>query len=326
MGNTRTAGTSARYRGRAASGNYFARHWRGQLSLGVSYWVNSVLIGNLAPIALVIAMASLEAGNEASLRLNATLSLVAAGLLCGLSVWSTVGVLRAAVNHPERGGKLIWSMLAFVMVGLSLITIVIGLSRKNSLDGYADMLEIARGHDPIPVSTVALAPDGLSVAMSGPIGSGSSERFRQVLEHAPQATVVRLDSPGGRLFEGEAIAREIRRRGLDTYAQGECSSACTLVLLAGRERLATRAPHVGFHRASRPGPGGADVSASNGLMRAYRSAGLSEQFIARVRTVPSTSIWYPSLEELMDNAIVTGIAPDAPSPPVVAAPRVVRRK
>ena len=326
MASIRPAGTSARYRGRVASGNYFARHWRGQLSLGVSYWVNSVLFGNVAPVALVVAMASLEAGNETSLRLNATLSLVAAGLLCGLSLWSTVGVLRAAVNHPERGGKLIWSMFAFVMVGLSLITIVIGLSRKNSLDGYADMVEIARGHDPIPVSTVALAPDGLSVEMSGPIGSGSSERFRQVLDHAPQATVVRLDSPGGRLFEGEAIAREIQRRNLDTYAQGECSSACTLVLLAGHERLATRDPHVGFHRASRPGPGGADVAASNGLMHAYRNAGLSEQFIARVRTVPSTSIWYPSLEELMANAIVTGVAPDRPLPTIAATSRVVGRK
>lgn len=319
MDGTRTAAVRARGRQRAprARGNYFSRHWRGQLSLGVSYWVNSVLIGNLAPVALVIAMSSLEAGNETSLRLDATLSLVAAGLLCCLSVWSTVGVLRSAVNHPERGGRLAWALLAFVMVGLSLITIVIGLSRKNSLDGYADLLEIARGHDPVPVSSVELAPDGLSILMSGPIGTGSTERLRQVLEHAPQATIVRLDSPGGRLFEGEAIAREIQHRGLDTYAEGECSSACTLVLLAGHERLTTRSPHVGFHRASHPGPQGSDVAASNGLMEAYRSAGLSEQFIARVRTVPSSAIWYPSLDELMANAIVTGIAPEAP--PVVAA-------
>ena len=317
MANMRSAGTASRYRPAAARGNYVTRHWRGQLSLGVSYWVNSVVIGNLAPVALVIAMSSMEAGNETSLRLDATLSLVAAGLLCGLSVWSTVGVLRSAVNHPERGGKLVWSLLAFVMVGLSLITIVIGLSRKDSLDGYTDLLEIARGHDPIPVSTIALAPDGLSVALSGPIGTGSAERLHQVLEHAPQATVVRLDSPGGRLFEGRAIAREIQRHGFDTYAQGECSSACTLLLLAGHERLATRSPHVGFHRASHPGPNGADVAASRGLMRAYRTAGLSEEFIARVSTVPSTSIWYPTLDELMANAIVTGVAPEAP--PAIAA-------
>ena len=320
MASIRPAGTSSRYRPRAASGNYVARHWRGQLSLGIAYWVNSVLIGNLAPVALVVALSTLEARNEASLRVNAALSLVSAGLLCCLSVWSTVGVLRSAVNHPERGGRLVWSLFAFVMVGLTLITLVIGLSRKNSLDGYADLWEIARGHDPIPVAEVALAPDGLSVVMAGPIGTGSTQRLRQVLEHAPQATVVRLDSPGGRLFEGVAIAREIQRRGLDTYAEGECSSACTLVLLAGHERLATRSPHVGFHRASHPGPNGADVAASRGLMAAYRSAGLSEQFIARVRMVPSTSIWYPSLDELMANAIVTGIAREAPPAAAPAVP------
>ena len=324
MASTRSARMSSRHRAPAPGGNYLARHWRGQLSLGVSYWINSVLIGNLAPVALLVAMASLEAGNETSLRVDAALSLGATGLLCALSVWSTVGVLRSAVDHPERGGKLLWSMLAFVMVGLSLITVVIGLSRKNSLDGYADMWKIARGHDPIPVSTVELAPDGLSVLLSGPIGSGSTDRLKQVLDHAPQATVVRLDSPGGRLFEGEAIAREIQHRGLDTYAAGECSSACTLVLLAGHERLATRSPHVGFHRASHPGPNGADVAASRGLMRAYRTAGLSEQFIARVSTVPSTSIWYPTLDELLANAIVTGVAQDAP-PVAATSARTARR-
>jgi hypothetical protein len=328
MSSIRTAEAASRYGAGARAhggGNYIARHWRGQTSLGVAYWVNSVVIGNLAPAALMIAMASLEAGNETSLRVDAVLSLLAAALLTALSVWSTVGVLRSAVNHPERGGKLVWSMLAFVMVGLSLITIVIGFSRKNSLDGYADLWQIARGHDPIPVSSVEIAPDGLSVVMSGPIGTGSTERLRQVLEHAPQATTLRLDSPGGRLFEGDAIAREVRRRGLDTYAEGECSSACTLVLLAGHERLTTRAPRVGFHRASHPGPNGTDVAASRGLMRSYREAGLSESFIDRVRMVPSSAIWYPSLDELMANAIVTGIAPDVP-PAVAAKPRAAQRR
>ncbi len=324
MASTRPSGSASRYRTPARRGGYFMRHWRGQMSLGVSYWVNSFLLGNLAPVALVATMASLEAGNETSLRVNAALSLVAVVLLSCLNVWSAVGVLRSATNHPERGGRLAWALVAFVLVGMSLIGVFFQLSRKHSLDGYADLVQIARGHDPIPALSVQLASDGLSVLLSGPMGSGSTERLRQVLEHAPQATILRLDSPGGRLFEGSAIAREVQRRGLDTFAQGECSSACTLVLLAGHERLTTREPRVGFHRASQPGPQGSDIGATRNFMESYRRAGLSEQFIDRIRRVPSTSIWYPTLDELLSNAIVTGIAPEAPRAAPAKAP-VARR-
>jgi len=66
-------------------------------------------------------------------------------------------------------------------------------------------------------------------------------------------------------------------------------------------------------------------AASRGLMAADRSAGLSEQFFARVRTVPSTSIWYPSLDELMANAIVTGVEREAPPPAAPAVPTARRR-
>lgn len=308
----RPATSASRHRSRAARGNYFMRHWRGQLSLGVSYWVNSVLLGNLAPVALVAGIASLEAGDATSLRVGAVLSLVAVALLSLLNLWSTVGVLRAAVDHPERGGRLAWSLVVFILVGVQLFTLFITFSRKDSLAGYADLWQIANGHDTIPASDVALAPDGLSVRLSGPIGSGSVERLRQVLDHAPQATVLRLDSPGGRMFEGNAIAREVKRRHLDTWAEDECASACTLVLLAGHERLTTRTPQVGFHRASQSGPQGSDGPAVRDMVADYRAAGVPESFIARVVKVPASSIWYPTLAELTDAAIVTGVVPERP--------------
>jgi hypothetical protein len=307
-----------RSRDAASGGNYFMRHWRGQMSLGRSYWVNSFLLGNLAPVAVMIALGSIEGDNETSLRVNAALSLASVALLGLLNLWSAVGVLRSAANHPERGGRLTWAVAAFLMVAVSLISVFFQLTRKNSLDGYADLAQIAMGHDTIPVLSVKVAPDGLSVLLSGPIGSGSTDQFKRVLDGAWQATTVRLDSPGGRVFEGLGIAREVQRRHLDTFAEGECSSACTLVLLAGHERLITREPHVGFHRASRPGPQGSDRAATRSLVRLYRKAGVNDRFIAAIAATPSTSIWYPTLDQLLDNSIATGIAPDAP--PVALAP------
>jgi hypothetical protein len=49
------------------------------MSLGVSCWVNSVLLGNLAPVVLLTTLASLEAGSETSLRVDAALSLATEG-------------------------------------------------------------------------------------------------------------------------------------------------------------------------------------------------------------------------------------------------------
>jgi hypothetical protein len=313
---------AARPRASASRSGYFMRHWRGQMSLGRSYWVNSFLLGNLAPVVLLVTLGSIEGDNETSLRAGAALSLLGVLLLALLNVWSAVGVLRSASNHPERGGRLLWAVVAFLLVASSLLGVFFQLTRKHSLDGYADLARIALGHDPVPMLSVTVSPDGLSVLLSGPMGSGSADQFRRVMDSAWQATTVRLDSPGGRVFEGLALAREVAHRQLDTFAEGECSSACTLVLLAGHERLVTRDPHIGFHRASQPGPQGSDRAASRHLARIYREAGVNERFIAAIMATPSTSIWYPTLDQLMDNSIATGLAREAaPAVPRAAASR-----
>lgn len=304
----------AAYRSSPRRGNYVVRHWRGQISLGVSYWVNSVLLGNVAPLVAVNALSSLAADGATSLQVQAALSLGAMALLAVLNIWSTVGVLRSAVNHPERGGRLAWSAAAFVMVGVGLIGVSMQLMRKNSLDGYADLLQIARGRDTIPPLAVRVSVDGRSLLLSGPMGSGSTALVRRALDAASGVQRVTLDSIGGRLFEGRGIAREVQRRNLDTFAQGECSSACTIILLAGRRRLVTSEPHVGFHRPSVAGPSSRDAAGMRDLADAYRRAGVPESFIARVRATPPSTIWYPSVDELMANQVVTGLATDAPRP------------
>ena len=123
----------SRARDAGRPGNYFLRHWRGQMSLGHSYWVNSFLLGNIAPVALVVAFASIEGDDATSLRAGAALSLLSVLVLGLLNVWSAVGVLRSATNHPERGGRLTWAVVAFLMVASSLIGVSFQLTRKHSL-------------------------------------------------------------------------------------------------------------------------------------------------------------------------------------------------
>src|SRR5437660_1784692 len=100
---------------RQQRGNYFARHWRGDLSLGISYWGN----GFLASVVVGVA-ARVVAGLSVDLRTRMTLSVLILALAIGASVWHLVGVWRSASNHYDRGGRRFWAGAAKLMVLISL--------------------------------------------------------------------------------------------------------------------------------------------------------------------------------------------------------------
>jgi len=63
------------------------------------------------------------------------------------------------------------SVVAFLMVAVSLISVFFQLTRKHSLDGYADLAQIALGHDTLPVLSVqaiatGIAPEAPRVALA----------------------------------------------------------------------------------------------------------------------------------------------------------------
>ena len=96
--------------------NYFIRHWRGQFSLGVSYWVNGFLASFVVAIAAVAVAAM-----QADVRTQAALTLVVFVLAISGSVWQWVGIWRSASNHFSRGGTHFWAGTAKVMVILGFL-------------------------------------------------------------------------------------------------------------------------------------------------------------------------------------------------------------
>ena len=68
--------------------SYFLRHWRGELSLGVSYWLN----GFLANIFLIVVIGLAAALQEtANLKMVAALCIFTYSLSLVLSFWQIVG-------------------------------------------------------------------------------------------------------------------------------------------------------------------------------------------------------------------------------------------
>ena len=97
-----------------AKSNWFLTHWRGEASLGISYWLNGILLGSILP-GIVIAAYVLLNPLRHYLRTDAVVVLALTALTLTLWVWTVVGIIRSANRHTARGGKLFWANTARVI-------------------------------------------------------------------------------------------------------------------------------------------------------------------------------------------------------------------
>jgi hypothetical protein len=282
---------------------FIARHWRGELTLPVSFWVNNLLL--LLPLGIAIGalMVWIAAWGQ-SLQAASISLLVGGSLLLLLSVWAPVGAWRSANTYLAEGGAPGWALATKIVLALGTVSNV-GALAVDVLPELPAHLRLAAGHDPIGRLGIVLAPDGRSVTLSGPFSMGAASRFERTLERAPQLQRVLLDSPGGRLFEAHEIATAVRKRGLQTRASGDCASACTLVFLAGPNRSLAPGTRLGFHRASVPTLNPLhDQFANRRLASLYDEAGLPRDFIFRVLATPASTMWFPAAVLLVEVGIL----------------------
>jgi hypothetical protein len=138
----------------------------------------------------------------------------------------------------------------------------------------------------------------MALLVSGVIGPGSYDEFRDAVSRSSPALVV-LDGPGGVLGEALLIAEEVRRRQLDTLVgpNRSCASACAIVFLSGRVKYLASGAAVGLHSASYA-DGRADPEATE-LMAAYLSqVGVPNATLLRMaRTAPSDIRWLTKAEQ-----------------------------
>jgi|GEM_PF-1444589 len=284
---------------------YLARHWRGELSLPVSYWVNGVLLGILLAVLLRLLTGWLPS-TAVPLTALAWLSLLMAAAFVVISVWGQVGIWRSAGLHAGRGGDGAWAVAARVIVIFGSLA-ALGEANSTLWPQMKDMGPLAFGRDPLgPPARVSISPDGQRIILQGAVASGTSRRFAETLANAPNVKIVTLSSPGGRLLEAQRIADVVRERRLDTHAVKECSSACILILVSGVKRTAMAGSQIGLHQASLPGIPPSEVAAIETQSRkVYERAGIASDFIDRALSTPNHSPWYPSADELYHARVLT---------------------
>jgi len=280
---------------------YLARHWRGELPLGVAWWLNGVGL-----TALTVALdrygsaLGLYAATDTRTGFSVFIVLGLAGFLL-LPAWQTIGIFRAADRHADQVGTILAARLteALTTVLTILLAIRFLVFAGEAWAGARIAYGIGGGY------TVAASHRGRVLEVSGAIVFGLAADVRRTLDANPAVRRVRLNSGGGAFSEALRLRALLLERDLDTDSTTGCSSACLSVYIAGRHRLLHRAAHLGFHLPRNPGFGLRGLVepeyarelayfGRRGVPRWFR-----EQWIATGRT-----FWYPTPVQLMEAGLV----------------------
>lgn len=277
---------------------YVLAHWRGNLPLAQSYWLNGFLVSAVCTLLTLSASAAVQESDMSLTVISATAIFLVTFLLT-VSVWSWVGIWRSA-SKSNSG----WAALAKASVVLG----VLGqLGQLGPLWEWGkETAYLAVGTDTLGEMAEVEAV-GQELRISGLLTNGIAAKFVDMLNDNPDITKVRINSVGGRLLEASKIARLVAERELHVIVDQECSSACTVVLLAGKLRALEANSAVGFHRPTYPGLNRAELSQmADEMAVAYRRQGLRASFVSRVMEVPPEDMWYPTEAELFELRVLNG--------------------
>jgi ATP-dependent protease ClpP protease subunit len=281
---------------------YLAQHWRGELPLATSYWLNGVLLTSI-----LIVVISCTRGLHATMdiRWSFVLSICTDASLLAVSVWQIVGTWRSASKHTERGGSPGWAAAAKLALVLGILRVSI-ITVNTTIPQAIDCAKIIAGDTDMPSYEIRVLPTGTEIEFRGGIRAGSASALKHALEAAPQVTVLHINSGGGRIHEARIMARLVGERGMTTYSSEVCLSAATLVFLAGKERVIAAGAKMGFHSSGLRGATQQQEAAMRtDLQKALRLAEVDDAFIAKVLKTSNKDMWYPSYEEMLDAGVVT---------------------
>lgn len=308
--------------------NYISRHWRGELSLPVSCWINGFLLS----ITLYVLSASTVAASPWQLRIfGASLGIVCIPII---AVWQLIGIYRSA---KLKGG--FWPRMARLSVGfgwLRLIGYIVAL--VVSANSELHQQHAVANH---PTPPVEQAPTGLRYTYSyiqdnkliihvkGEITKGDAARFPKWvtdnIKTRDKIAGVSLDSPGGSVGEALLFADGVQKTEVSTIVEpgDKCVSACFLIFASGKQRFAFKDAHIGVHSLVIKGEG-ENLDAKGGTLDLARIAtekfSVSPAIIGRMVATPPDKIYWLNRSDLAEMGVQiiddNPAVPPAPPPPL----------
>lgn len=290
------------------SPNYFARHWRGELSLPRSYWLNGILGG--VAIGVVVAGLGILIAHQHEAQPLMWLIAIGAVWLCVLlfTTWQAVGVWRSATRYKRSGGSL-WGAAAKTMIVIGVIQTAASFVTVGAPQ-LAGIFEIVTGDAEVGPHQFHVLGNGSMLEFSGGITFGVAKEMEGLLDAMAGVKTVRLNSIGGRVLEAQKMSDLIEARRLSTFVARDCLSACTIVFLGGKERYVLSTARIGFHQ---PTFRGMTASERRGTIadeiQRLQGFGLSEAFAERANNATPSGMWYPDNDELLREHVVTRVIP-----------------
>ncbi len=282
--------------------NFFASHWKGNLSISISVWAMACVACVFITIEVLCFSLLVDYFNRQYIAVAYWANTLFFSLL--LFIWYLKGSIHSVLKNSARDEKTLRSISLIFLVGISFIfsfNFYKNLT-TNFIESYQDAFSNLYAKWEIKVIN-----DGYDIVLRGGVGDGISNDFIKSLKANKNIKIVHLNlNVGGYLEEAEGIADNIQKYNLDTYISTECVSACTSIFIKGKNRYMKENAKLGFHRAHMPG-----FDAYNYLnedfKNTYAEAGISPDFIEKIFNTPHTEMWYPSGDELLRANVIDKI-------------------
>lgn len=290
------------------NGSYIARHWRGEIALPVSYWVNNFLL-TLFLVMFVKAILLSESIVKTP-KLAMAICVMLWFLSAAVTLWQLVGTWRSATKYIALGKSKTWGNLARIAIIIGFIRAIVDFI-SIGVPQVTEFAQIAIGQDPIGKYQLRIIRDASELEISGPIVFGLTDDVELIIETHPTIKTIHLNSNGGRVNEARRLRDLISQKNLKTYTATGCSSACTLAYAAGKDRLISKDASLGFHRYSFPGMKGTDFEKEYEIDKSdWLSRGITIAFIQKAFSTPNIEMWNPTHRELYEANFITGYPED----------------
>ena len=292
----------------SSSNCYFARHWRGDLALAQSYWVNTFFLSVILLTAVTTVSLLTQRIEFSDHPTFLTVTLITFWLVAFLiTPWQLVGLWRSASNHVTQTNRVFWPRVSQSIVVLAVFESAYTFF-NTAWPQIDELARIAVGLDPSGNYSIRVSPQGTEMEISGAIIFGLTDHVRLQLDANPDIRIINLNSIGGRIGEARKLRELIWSRELITYTSEGCASACVLAFLGGRTRVIHEGAKLGFHRPSFPGVRDHEMQDQVNIDKhLFWLAGVAPGFIERAYATPSNDLWMPSTQELLRAHVITNV-------------------
>jgi len=287
-----------------SSDSYFKRHWRGELDLGISYWVNNVL-SSLIITLITFILESISSNVKYATFILVTFILLYLFIFLIFAPWVYVGLWRSATNHIKKHNLFFWANVVRILVVIGVIRTGM-LLVNNAYPQTVGYFQLLTGTSDTPSYRIELENNNTTLKIAGGINLGLTNEVAKYMKQYPTIKRIHLESVGGLTGEARGVAKIVQENDLDTYVSGNCMSACTYIFVAGKRRVLSTHARLGFHR---PIFAGVDETTMERLIvkdkQLFKERGVDAVFIKRIFSTPNSELLEVSHEELKEVGVVT---------------------